>query len=139
MTQLKFENCIIQLYQQLFGYKPDASVSREIAEIIADNGLDSHCPDWLLELFSAVIEDRNYKNRNIKFEELNSKHYDVSNFLAELNIVANIPMKDDGEYCVISLDSMGRSICLDKETTDGGVAIRVMRWPKKSGPHWDRR
>ena len=64
----------------------------------------------------------------------------MSNFLAELNIVVNVPMKDDGEHCVISLDSMGRSICLDKEMVYGDVVIRVIRWSKKSlPPHWDRR
>jgi hypothetical protein len=138
MSNKLLVNYISQLYERVHHQPIDDLTRKIILQIIVDNGLGEHCPDWLLELFKAIVEDSEFANRNLSFKQYQDRNYDVTNFFSELSITANFPIFDDGEYRVIAFDALGRSVCFDFEAYQGGVDVRLMRWPKGTGPHFDR-
>jgi hypothetical protein len=127
MKKTNLENSILQLYQRLYDKAPSAAIISEIREAVVSNGLELNCPEWLTEMLAAIADDLEFEERIIGFEELNGEHFDVSNFLAELDYYVGIPVINNGESVMIELAALNRWALIDKEAIDGNVRIKVVR------------
>lgn len=125
MQNLELNEYLTLLYQKLFSRDADENVLNKMNTIVEDNGLKKGCPEWLISLFSALINGDEYGDTHVPFSVFNSDNFDVSNFLAELEFYLQFPITDYGEYTLLSFAQIGRWVLINKETVAGDVCIKM--------------
>lgn len=126
-----------KLYLRLHGQEPDESTATHLDLIAYDDGLFDSAPDWLVELLTALAENRSLDTRTLDRQEYFDDRYALADFFVTLAPVLGFDHLHDGGCMVLSFEPLGISVVFDFETT-GGVDVRFMRWSEGPWPHFDR-
>ena len=127
MKNHSIRESVWKIYERIHGHPPDRVISTALEQIIEENGLKEHCAVWLEELLQAVAYDEDYESHSLSFDEFFDSSYDVINFSADLSEIIGIRRTNEGEYLLLSFDSIGTSILFDFETRSGDIKISCVR------------
>lgn len=138
MTHGPALDLVHRIYERLHGRPPDRRTAAGIRDVLEGNGVIERSPGWFLELLSAIANDAVFADRHICEDQIGDPPFHLADVIVGLAEEAEIPLYADGEYFVLAFEPLDLSVCFDRMGQQPGLEVRFMRWPKGSGPRFDR-